>query len=326
MSAEELGARADVILARTMQQRSACIAVCLILVGSAPAQGDARSSRSPQGGEGRGEGGLSAITLVRANASEAALHPTGRIAFISRSTGKPQLHWAPSLDSPSTRIDVDGIPDTPAWSPDAKRIAFTIERHDNSDIAWFDLESGETKIVVESEHNDLHPLFSSTGEQLIYTRYVREGQSGTLRVYERDLRPGGAETPLLRGAQASYASWSPDDRWLAFWHFTDTDNAEIAIARSDGSELRNLTHDSAFDGWPSWSPDGRHLAFARQRGDDADIYVVDITGARECLVAAGGGRKTSPKWDPDGRSVLFDRAHAGAVDLMRVRVSDHCLG
>ena len=265
-------------------------------------------------------------TRLHSDASEASVRADGALAWIARVDGRAELAWSP-VAGPRHVLAVAGSPDTPAWSPDGTRLAVSVERDGNADLVIVDVATGDVRVVVQSPDPDLHPTWSADGQRLLYTRLVRdEGGAQVLRLFERDLRPGGADVPRLSGAQASYGAWSPDGQWLLFWHLTPTGDADIAIARGDGSELRNLTTHVAFDAWPAWSPDGRHVAFARERGVDADILVIGVDGGKECLVAAGAGRKTSPKWTPDGRSLVFDLRRDGHVDLMRVAVAAACLG
>lgn len=263
------------------------------------------------------------IELVQAGASESAVRNDGAIAYVARRGDTVQLEWR-APDGTRHVLETNGSPDTPAWSPSGDAMAYQAFEGENGNLAIRDLGTGNVKYVGATADSEMHPFFSADGTKLVYTRLVSNGDEAELRLFESDLRPGGAEVPLLRGAPASYGSRSPDGQWLLYWRFVDAQNTEIAVSRGDGSEQRALTHDPAFDGWPSWSPDGRHVAFARERGDDADIRVVAFDGTHECLVAGGAGRKTSPKWSADGRAIYFDRALDGHTDLMRVDVPAAC--
>ena len=53
----------------------------------------------------------------------------------------------------------------------------------------------------------------------------------------------------------THASWSPDGQAIAFWSDLDG-NADIHVIAADGSGLRRLTDDPAYDADPAWQPAG----------------------------------------------------------------------
>ncbi|MEO6221001.1 MAG: hypothetical protein ABIO81_11270, partial [Ginsengibacter sp.] len=59
----------------------------------------------------------------------------------------------------------------------------------------------------------------------------------------------------------SYPMFSPDQKKIAF-ESNRSGNFEIYTMNSDGTNIRQLTFDTAFDGTPAWSPDGKSIVFA----------------------------------------------------------------
>jgi Tol biopolymer transport system component len=52
--------------------------------------------------------------------------------------------------------------------------------------------------------------------------------------------------------------------------------AERQIFAQDLFQVRQLTTDPAQEGFPTWSPDGKKIAFNSTRGQNADIWVMDL--------------------------------------------------
>ena len=93
---------------------------------------------------------------------------------------------------------------------------------------------------------------------------------------------------------------APDGRRVAF-------TAEAAGARQiflmpvrgGYPEQLTATEKSASD--PQWSPDGRRIAFVR----DEAIWMIDVEGSHQALVAHHPGGNRSPRWSADGHQIAF---------------------
>ena len=67
---------------------------------------------------------------------------------------------------------------------------------------------------------------------------------------------------------------SPDGQRLVFG--SGTMQEDLFVTDTDGSNMRQLTNDSALDRRPTWSPDGHQIAFESNRGGP----VSDLGGER----------------------------------------------
>lgn len=133
-------------------------------------------------------------------------------------------------------------------------------------------------------------------------------------------------------AQELMPAWSPDGTRIAFTSVTanrTTDStsvnatADIYIINADGSGLRRLTNNSAYNTAPTWSPDGTRIAFSRSTinpqilmggkpgvGDllsaSADIYVIGADGSNETnLTRSPLAFEFLPAWSPDGGRIAY---------------------
>ena len=68
---------------------------------------------------------------------------------------------------------------------------------------------------------------------------------------------------------------------------------------------------------PDWSPDGSQIAFAREIGNDWDLYLKDVDTGDLRQLTSGSGNDTDPSWSPDGTRIAFvsDRGGGGLYVL-----------
>src|SRR5262249_53844659 len=125
----------------------------------------------------------------------------------------------------------------------------------------------------------------------------------------------GNPTWLFRGSRMWQfgADFSPSGDWIAT--STDHPQEDIYIVHPDGSGLRQLTNDRAFDRGPRWSPDGRRIAFQSTRGGGWDIWTVNADGGG-LMQLTKGETAHNPRWSPDGSRLSYWNLARGASYLI----------
>ena len=112
--------------------------------------------------------------------------------------------------------------------------------------------------------------------------------------------------PFLTEAAGRWASFSRDDRWVAY--VTVPDNT-LWRSRPDGSQRLQLTPPQLSAYQPRWSPDGTRIAFAGAHvGQTSKVYVISSNGGAPEAVTSDLFTDGDPSWSPDGNSLLFARA------------------
>ena len=228
------------------------------------------------------------------------LTPSEQIVFASdRDT--PDRTQIYALDvgggDPDRLSATPGQDETPAVSPDGRRIAFT-RRLNGQERLFIGGRHGEDAAAIpRGEGNDRRPAWSPDGRWLAFA----SDRGGNWDIYI--MAPDGSRLRAI-GAQPArddWPSWSPDGRALAF----ESDRggtSDIWLIASDGTGLRPFRDDGTTRRQPAWSPDGR-LAFVVGDGAEALCVAAIDASATRCL--ADRGYYAAPAWSPDGRRLAF---------------------
>jgi Tol biopolymer transport system component len=91
---------------------------------------------------------------------------------------------------------------------------------------------------------------------------------------------------------------------IAYNAFT-SGNSDIWSMKTDGSDPKQLTTNTASDGDPSFSPDGSKIAFVSVRDGNPEIYVMNADGTNQKRLTSNTVIDQDPSWSPDGSKIIF---------------------
>jgi Tol biopolymer transport system component len=198
----------------------------------------------------------------------------------------------------------------PAWSPNAKLIAFTSRRDGRSHIYVMRADGTQVRRVTDAKSDDDSPAWAPDRRRIAFAR-------------ERALYTvASAGGPVRRviGGDAANPAWSPDGKLIAYdYRRPGFSIREIWVIGADGSRPRPVTRLRAVSTLPSWSPDGRYIAFqSNVQGGHFEIYTIRRNGRGLRRETKSTIDTIDPAWSPNGKEIAFSRDGAiWAVDRTR---------
>ncbi|PYQ08873.1 MAG: hypothetical protein DMF82_00615, partial [Acidobacteria bacterium] len=286
-------------------------------------------------------------TTAEAEGDVALSHDGTRVAF-----ARDGDLWVRALaDGRETRLTQTPANESdPAWSPDDRRIAFSITtwtaKQDVPDylggkiaflyregyavhVGTVPAEGGTVVNVARSEGTETAPRWLDASRLTLQrvradlkSREIvlADAASGEARVLHRD------EDPLFWSMEFLGAEPvpSPDGRLVAF--LSDRDGWDhLYVVPAAGGEARQITRGSFEASRPAWSPDGRRIAFDTNEGANPgarQLVIAEIGDglgpARLQAVTSGRGTNVGAQWAPDGGRLLYQHTDPKTPAELRV--------
>jgi Tol biopolymer transport system component/predicted Ser/Thr protein kinase len=219
---------------------------------------------------------------------------------------------------------------SPAWSPDASALVYSVQVSDVRKVFLKRLATGEEEQVTHGGHDDIQPTWSPDGRRIVFVRSRQAGErlepgdvfghyvDGDL--WSIDL-VGGAEAKLAEGA--FNPSFSPDGASIA----VDASWAgprRLWIVDAQGRNPQQVTTDvseAIVHVRPRFSPDGRRLVFQNVERTKFDVRVVEVASRSLAWITNDPAQDLAPVWSASGRFIYFSSYRSGGLNIWRVPVS-----
>ena len=229
-----------------------------------------------------GPDGLYASVLLTTDpANETRFDVSGRMRIAFAATHDDNVDiWLRSADprvveDPRRLTFHSAADDSPAFSPDGKRLAFVTRRDDTrGDIAVMGASGAGMRIITDRKGADRDPCWAPDGKRIAFARTHASG--GAEEVYELSLRNPVPQRLTVGGGRGP--CYSPDGRYLCYSSVKDDPSGSIWVMRLEDQAAAALTSGPAIDGFPTWSGDGKWVYFARFSEDtnqDGEVTTQD---------------------------------------------------
>jgi serine/threonine protein kinase len=199
------------------------------------------------------------------------------------------------------------------FSPDAKKIAYSIAGEKSLDIWIRDLASGEKRSVAFGASPERLVVWSPNGKEVLYMALKTESHE----IYRKSVVEGTTEVlvPTTHDYMKQPFDWSRDGKFVAFVtaaRIVDPRNqCDIWILPMTGDKKPVPLVNGAPNEWdPRFSPDSKWIAYCSGESGQEEIYVSRFPGpwnpepiSHEGGRGRYGGR--APRWAKGGSEIFY---------------------
>lgn len=237
-----------------------------------------------------------------------------RISGTIENRGVKEIYIADYDGERQTRVTVGRTLNiTPAWSPDARAIAYSSYRRGSPNIFISNIYQGTLEEVTKNAGENWLPAWSPDGTKICFSS-TRGGGAAQLYVMNRD---GSNVRQLTKDRWINTTpTWSPSGNQIAF--VSDrTGSPQIYIINADGlGAPQRISTSESYADRPTWSPAPyNEVAFTARTGPGNDIKVIDMATRQVRQLTFGEGSNESPSWSANGRHLAFMSTRAGKSQI-----------
>jgi TolB protein len=189
-----------------------------------------------------------------------------------------------------------GSNQSPAWSGDGTKIAFSSSRSGDSEIWVADASGANLRSITSLRGPNVAPTWNPrSNSQLAWAG----GRTGLPQIYTMD-QDGANVQRLTDSGYAVSPSWSPNGQFLTFaWDRKYGPGApggrDIYVMDIASKRWLQLTHDAGVNDYPSWAPDNRHIVFERAINGRSQIWTMLSDGTEQHQLTQTGSN-FMPNW------------------------------
>src|SRR5579871_617396 len=224
------------------------------------------------------------------------------------SNARSPIAWLDSAGARSLLYAPSGLCFTPRFSPDGKRLAFSMNSGQQDDIWVKDLDRGTPSRLTSRGGSNRCPVWTPDGQNIVF-RSVDDKSPGMYWVRADGSSP--AERLTDGKSQETPFSFSPDGKRLAFQRSSGNGPQDIWIApvEGDAAHLKLGTPELFLPTpisktAPAFSPDGHWLAYASSESGTYEVYVRPFPGPGPKIQGSTGGGRF-PLWSRNGHELVF---------------------
>lgn len=228
-----------------------------------------------------------------------------RIAFVLQGRDSKEIYAVDSDGENVQRITGDGsINLSPAWSPDAGRIAYTSYRTGLPLLYERDLGTGRDRLLSDRSGLNITPAYAPEGGLLAFATTV----AGNTEVATLDRERGCCLVQRTSGSRFDSLSptFAPDASRIAFVS-NRLGEPQIYVMEMGGQPRLVSAYiygERGYNTGPDWAPRGDAIVYSTRVGGIPQIALTSAAGGAARLLTDQGSNE-DPSWAADARHIVF---------------------
>lgn len=221
--------------------------------------------------------------------------PDRSVAFTSYKRGKPELFLGRPGAEPTPLVANGRMVAGVDFSPDGKRIAFSVSDGENAEIYVASADGTNARKLTDTRYFlNSSPAWSPDGRKIAFV----SNRAGSPQIYVVSADGGEARRLTFQGNYNQTPAWSPRGDLIAFTARDERNAFDLFTIEVASGKVKRLTQDSKNNEEPSFSPNGRLILFSSTRGGSKSLYVMTFDGNNQVALPMDRGEYTTPDWGP----------------------------
>lgn len=204
---------------------------------------------------------------------------------------------------------------SPAWSPDAKKVAYVSFENGRSEIFFQELATGKRERVVAFNGSNSAPAFSPDGTRLAFVL----SKLGNPDVYVMDLASRKIERMTNHYAIDTEPQWDVDGRHI-FFTSSRAGGPQVYKLDTANKQVERVTFEGSYNARARITADGRKLVYVHKANDRFHIASQDVKSGLVHILTSETELDESPSVAPNGSMVIYAASEADRSILAAVSV------